>query len=264
MFEQLILGLIQGIAEWLPVSSEGLLVLIKTKFFSDQAMLCSSIQQALFLHLGTFFAALVYFFSDIKHLIKALWNYKNEDKETKKLLSFLIVATAISAVIGSGLLKMVFVYEAQLQIPGKIISLIIGLFLLITALVALRFHKEGKRNIVDLKIKDMLLLGLVQGLAVFPGVSRSGITVSSLLLRKFDKTAALRLSFLMSLPIVFVGSILLNLDNFVFEPIFLVGVFSSFVFGLMTIHILLKLAQRINFGLFMMVFGFLAILAAFI
>ena len=86
MLEQIILGTIQGIAEWLPVSSEGILVLIKTNFFAEQG-LEEAIKQILFLHLGTFLAALVYFRKDVLSLIKTLFNYKSANLETKKILS---------------------------------------------------------------------------------------------------------------------------------------------------------------------------------
>src|SRR3989339_2261259 len=103
MLEQIILGIIQGIAEWLPISSEGLIILVKSNFFS-QATLGENIRLALFLHLGTFLAALIYFRKDVFSLFNALFNFKKSEAETKKLFRFLIGATLISGILGLTLL----------------------------------------------------------------------------------------------------------------------------------------------------------------
>ncbi|VAW17354.1 Undecaprenyl-diphosphatase, partial [hydrothermal vent metagenome] len=115
------------------------------------------------------------------------------------------------------------------------------------------------RTPTDIKMIDSVTLGIVQGFAALPGLSRSGLTVASLLLRKFDEEQAIRLSFLMSIPIVLAGNILLNIKDFnpTLENLF--GFFFSFVFGLATIHILLKVAKKVNFAYFVLLFGLLMI-----
>jgi undecaprenyl-diphosphatase len=105
----------------------------------------------------------------------------------------------------------------------------------------------------------------VQGFAALPGFSRSGLTISALLLRKFDETAALRLSFLMSLPIVLGGNVLLNLkDGFVLSAGAVFGLVFSFVFGIFTIHVLFRVARKINFAYFVLGFGVITLVAAFL
>ena len=104
----------------------------------------------------------------------------------------------------------------------------------------------------------------MQGLSTLPGISRSGSTVSVLLLDKVDKTEALRLSFLMSLPIVLAGNIFFNLKGFAFSFNMLYGLFFSFVFGILTIHALIKVSKKINFGYFVLIFGLLMIVAGLI
>jgi len=264
MFESTILGIIQGIAEWLPISSEGLLVLVKTNIFGDVSGLKGIIRIALFLHLGTFFAALVYFRKDVFSLIKSFFKYKSADEEHKKILIFLIVATVISGIIGFLFINIFIKLEDQINITPKIITLIIGLLLLITAFLQIKAPSRGYKNSKDLKIKDGVLLGLMQGLAVLPGLSRSGLTVSTLLLRKFDDTQSLRLSFLMSLPIVLFGNIFLNVNDSLFSTEALIGLIFAFVFGILTIHLLLKLAKKINFGYFVLIFAVLTILSLFV
>jgi len=262
MFEYVILGIIQGIAEWLPVSSEGLIILAKTNFFHTPGNLEEAITQALFLHLGTFLAALIYFRRDVKKLVKTIFSYRSQSQETQKLFSFLLITTMISGAFGLLLIKTLTYISSQLESQGTIITLMIGCLLLGTAFLELKAKKSGYRNLCDLTIVDSILLGIVQGFAALPGFSRSGLTVSALLLRKLDKTYALKLSFLMSLPIVLAGNIALNTNALVWTVEALAGLFFSFIFGLAAIHLFLKLAEKINFGYFVLLFGVLTILSA--
>lgn len=264
MFEQIILGMVQGIAEWLPISSEGMIVLVKTHFFQGTDRFTDIIKLALFLHLGTFCAAFVYFFKDVIVLIRGLFNFSKQTEETQKLTFFLILTTLISGVLGLCLIKTVEHLTLSVGSIGQILTALVGGLLLITGYLELKAHKGGHRDTTQLKISDSIILGIVQGCAALPGLSRSGLTVSTLLLRRFTKTSALKLSFLMSLPIVLAGNIVLNLNEFTISKEGLIGLGCSFIFGLLTIHILLKLAEKFNFGLFVIGFGVLTLLAAFI
>ena len=104
----------------------------------------------------------------------------------------------------------------------------------------------------------------MQGIAVIPGLSRSGLTISGLLFRNFDETVALKLSFIMSLPIVLLGNIILNFSDFVFIKEMFFGLMFSFIFGLMTIHLLMEFSRKVKFGFFVIFFGLLTILAGLI
>jgi len=96
MLESIILGIIQGITEWLPISSEGMIVLARTSLFRNSADIVEGVHVALFLHIGTFFAALVYFRKDIMLLVKALATFPQADEVLRQTLVFLIVATFVS------------------------------------------------------------------------------------------------------------------------------------------------------------------------
>jgi len=264
MFESFILGTIQGVAEWLPISSEGMISLVRVNFFGDNN-LEDIIRIALFLHLGTFFSALIYFRKDVIKIIKDLFKYKVAKTEDKKLLNFLIVSTIISGTIGFILLKVILGLSESSDFSGRLITVIVGILLLLTAFLQLnKSARETNKSIGDLKFIDGVLLGIAQGFAVLPGLSRSGVTVATLLLRNFDDIQALRLSFLMSLPIVLGGNILLNMGTPIFSIENLVGLIFAFIFGLLTIHFLLKLAKKINFGYFVLIFGVLVVLSVFI
>lgn len=261
MFEQAVLGIIQGIAEWLPVSSSGVIALVKKSFFHSTLGLEELSEEILFLHLGTFLAALCYFHKKVFALIKSLCRFPKAPEEDRKVILFLTLSTIISGGIGLTLIKTLAAVEDSMDVTGKSITLLIGLCLLGTAYLELRSKKGGQKTAADLTLTDSILLGIAQGLAALPGFSRSGLTVASLLLRKFNKTDALQLSFLMSLPIVLAGNILLNIDQLAFTGPALIGLAFSFLFGLITIHALLKIAERVNFGYFVLIFAILTIIS---
>lgn len=256
MIESIILGFAQGVAEWLPISSEGLLVLLKVNVFKSSLSLNSLISYALFLHLGTFLAALVYFRKEVLDLLKSLFSNKR-----KEAVRFYIISTVITGIVGILILKLLGSFELS---SAKWIMLLIGIALLVTAF--LQFIKKGEqyKEEKDLKTIDSVILGILQGFSIIPGLSRSGLTVSGLLLRKFSDTTALKLSFIMSLPAVLAGNILLNLDKLALSPENLLGLLFSFLFGILTIHILLKLSQKINFAWFVLLFGLIVIASVFL
>lgn len=268
MLESIILGAIQGIAEWLPISSEGLIFLVKTNFFASQESVMAIAEEALFLHLGTFLAALIYFRQDVIVLLRTLFNYKSAVKENQNALIFIISATLISGILGFGLLALAIRLGDSLISATKAITLAVGLLLLVTAYLQLRprlrIRAGGLKQARDIKKSDSIILGFVQGLAVLPGLSRSGLTVAALLLRGFKEEFALKLSFLLSLPIVLGGNIILNLDKFIISVPALAGLATSFLLGILTINLFLRLARRINFGYFVLGFGLLMILAVFV
>lgn len=264
MIEQIILGIIQGIAEWLPVSSEGLIILAKTNLFHSDEPFEQMVRLALGLHFGTFLAALVYFRNDVKQLLTTLIRYKTQPAEQQKLIVFLILSTAISGSLGLLLIQSLGDLMAHAGNQSKWITFAIGCLLLGTAYLELRAKRGGYRQTKDLTLADGILLGLVQGCAALPGLSRSGLTVSTLLLRKIDKATSIKLSFLMSLPIVFFGNLILNWNALRGEANHLVSILFAFLFGLATIHLLLMVAEKINFGYFVLLFGVLTILSAMV
>ncbi len=242
--------------EWLPVSSEGLIVLANIHLFGKDD-LSESIQLALFLHLGTFFSALIYFRCKIWQLLKSLFHYPQSSLEQQATLKFLMISTLMSGLIGFGLLQTLIHLEEQLLTSGRVLTGLIGLLLLVTGGLQLSARAGQPRSAKDSSVLDAVILGVVQGLAILPGLSRSGLTISALLLRKFDDTDALTLSFLMSLPVVLGGNILLNANGSLLTTSNLLGTLFAFGFGLATIHILLKVSKRLNLGYFVLLFGLL-------
>jgi len=193
-----------------------------------------------------------------------LGNYKTTDVPTKKVLIFLVVSTIISGILGVFILSILENIETELVVTGKIITAFIGILLLVTALLQIKSKGGGTKSEEQLTTIDGIILGIMQGFAALPGLSRSGLTVSVLLLRKCNEVTSLKLSFLMSLPIVLGGNIILNADNFSLSINNVISLFFAFVFGLFTINILLKLAHKVNFGYFVLMFGLLTLSAVFV
>jgi undecaprenyl-diphosphatase len=264
MLESLIIGSIQGITEWLPVSSSGVIVLIKKNILHSGLDIATLSQQNLFLHLGTFFAALVYLRQDVARLCKRLRAFSEAPPEDRQIILFLLSVTVISGFLGAIFIKLLASAEGHWDVTGKFVTAVVGIFLLMTGFMELTAKPGGYKRETDIRLWDMILLGVAQGFAALPGISRSGITVSTLLLRKFDKSMSLRLSFLMSLPIVLAGNLLLHLSDITFSLEALTGLLSAFIFGLLSMHALIRFAQKVNFGYFMLCFGLLTIVSLFL
>lgn len=267
MFEQFILGIIQGITEWLPVSSKAFIILAKVNVFGSTENLDELIREALLLHIGTFFAAFVYFWKDIQKVIQQIIKSPQILIDRKgSLPQFLLITTIISGGLGFILLSLADnITAASVESTGKAITFLTGMLLVATGILQLNAKNIGTRTEKDVIRSDGIILGLVQAMAALPGFSRSGLTVSALILRNFTKVEALRLSFLMSLPIIFLGNIVLNFSEIThIDASHIVGIVTAFIVGLASIKALLLIAQRINFGYFVVGFGVLTLLAGFI
>ena len=256
----IILGIVQGITEWLPVSSEGINTLIQLHFFDEP--LAEAVRMSLWLHAGTLIAAVLYFRRDISDLIRLLPQYTRELKsgqttDRSKLISFLIVSTVLTAAIGAPLL---LIGLKQEEVPGGIVMAVIGGFLIITGLVQ-RYAPKFSGTRETTSIKDAVIVGVVQAFAAIPGLSRSGLTISTLLFRGYDPQRAIKISFLMSIPVVLAAEIGLGLiDGISFDVAAICGLVAAFVFGILTIGALIKLAARVRFWKFCIVLGILSLL----
>lgn len=264
MLEAIVLGAIQGIVEWLPLSSEGMTVLAQIHLFGASD-LSRAVSLSLFLHLGTLLAAVVYFRRDIIRLARSLFHWKEVDESTKAFVVFLVIVTIISGVFGFALLLSLEYAEAVLTLSARGLTLLIALALLATSIL-LWTRREGfeKRTEKDLSFLHSLLVGVGQGLSVIPGLSRSGTTISILLLSRIEERDALRISFIASIPLVFAGAIYLAIDGVVVGVEVIVGLIVAFVVGLGTIKLLMKIAKRIDFAAFVFVFSILMFIALFV
>ncbi len=263
MLEYAILGAIQGIVDWLPVSSEGAVVLAYMFLFPDGAGLGEMIRVALFLHIGSLLAVVVYFRKELFKLLSLLWNYRQSSREDQALFNFLIISSVVTGILGYAIFHFIDTSQQMALLTGSAIMLGIGALLLFTSWLQFRAKRASEqkkeRGKGELSFFDSLLLGVIQALAVLPGLSRSGSTISVLLLRKINESDALKVSFFMSLPVIIGGNIILNWQEFVWGSEKLIGLLVAFLVGLATIHLLLKVAEKLSFAWFTLFFGLLTI-----
>lgn len=260
LIQGLILGIIQGITEWLPISSEGINSLIMLQFFGKTFP--EAIHISVWLHTGTVLAAVVYFRRDVIDLLQKFPSYVREWRissglERDNITTFLIVSTLLTIIVGAPLMLIGLSQEA---IPAGLVMAIIGVFLIVTGLLQ-KYAPRLSGTKTRVSIKDAILLGVVQGFSALPGLSRSGLTVSTLLFRRYEAKYAIRISFLMSIPVVLAAEIgLVVIDGATFDLPSLVGILAAFSFGILTIGALLRIARRIQFWKFCLVLGVLSFL----
>jgi len=252
---QIVVALIQGLVEWLPISSEGQVVLFLYNFTSVSSDQIISL--VVWLHLGTALAVVVRYPRVIFEIISL---------KDKKLFRLLLVATLSTAITAVPLYF--FLKDNLAPVHGELLNVLVGVLLLVTAIVLYlptRREEEVADTEREVENKEAATTGLVQGLAVLPGLSRSGVTISALLMQRIDKETAMKFSFLMSVPAVLAilllevvtGSTLPSsvstLDLIIIEGI-------VFVTGLASMEFLLRLARRVSFWKLCLVLAVVAIL----
>jgi len=196
LIKAILLGLIQGLTEFLPISSTGHLLIGRKLFGLSEAGLFLDTM----LHFGTFISIVIVFWDQIKDLLK---------HPLTKMGRLLIVGTIPTAVIG-------LVFEDFFEAISKTGSTVGWEFLITGTIlwIADNKKKEGYKNIDKISYKDALLIGTLQGMAIFPALSRSGLTIAGALFRKIDKKEAATYSFLLSLPAILGGVFLQGMNIF--------------------------------------------------
>tara|TARA_B100000767_G_C19716893_1_gene515383 strand:- start:144 stop:902 length:759 start_codon:yes stop_codon:yes gene_type:complete len=252
MFEILLLSLIQGLTEFLPVSSSSHLILISNHLnFTNQ-----SISIDVSLHIGSFIAVVTYFFNDIKNFIK-----------NKFLFAKIIISSIPVMIVGFFLIKTNYIdILRSVKIIGWT-TVIFGALLFISD----KF-KINKKISKDFTFKTAVFIGILQILSLVPGVSRSGITITAARFLNFNRFESAKISFLLSIPTLAAVSIfglkeILYFNNFNFSFLNLIAIFLSFIFSFITIKFFLNyiknfslnvfVAYRIAVGLVILYFAYL-------
>jgi undecaprenyl-diphosphatase len=232
----ILLALIQGLTEWLPISSSGHLVIA-------QALMGLTVPVAfdVLLHLGTLVSVLIYFWKDITAIARSVFSFDTKSMNFRLFL-LVIVGSIPTAIIGYVFLNF---FESLFEnpVPVGFAFLLTGVLLLSTKL------GRGKR---DLDFLRAAIIGTVQGLAIAPGISRSGSTISAGLLCGVEKAKAFRFSFLLSIPAV-LGATLLKYNEIVMADVsasMLAGVAAAAVVGYLAIKIVSKMVLSNKFYLF--------------
>lgn len=244
VLRSLVLGIIQGLTEFLPISSSAHLILVP--WLMGWQVLGPTFDVAL--HLGTLFSLLLYFGRDWLDLVRAfgrsLWERRIAGDPLRRMSWFLLLGclpAALVGLFGEGIIERHFRHP----VPIAILMMLMGGLLIYS-------DKKGRlqKSLTEIGLSEALTIGLAQALALFPGVSRSGITMTVGLLLGFRRNAAARFSFLLASPIV-AGAALLKglhlLESGLPAPDrmpFLVGILSATLFGFLSIRYLLAYLER--------------------
>ncbi len=239
------LAVLQGATEFLPISSSGHLILPSLLFaWNDQGLTFD-----VAVHVGTLFAVLIYFRHDLQRLFFALITglLRREHSEDSKLASMLLAATIPAGVSGLLFASQVELYGRSLMLIG-VTSIGFGLLLFMSDRIG-----NKQRTLSDMDWKTALLIGLSQVLALIPGTSRSGVTMTAALFCNLDRAAAARFSFLLAIPIITASGLLRGIEllaagtESVEWIVLLYAIFISAVVAYLCIHTFLRLIERIGF-----------------
>ena len=237
LLEAIILGIIQGLTEFLPISSSGHLVL--GQYVLDIKLEGNGFE--IVTHLGTLVSVLCIFWKEILSLILDI-TYKNN----RKYIFYLILGTIPAVVIGFGAKS----YISELFESVQLVSIA----LMVTGLI-LFFSKKVKNNSLPIDAKKALLIGITQAIAIIPGISRSGITICTALALGMSGKNAAKFSFLLAIPAISGAGLLLALDSqsyITFIPLtsLIMAFMSSFIVGCICLKWLLSLLESGKFYFF--------------
>lgn len=228
LFEAIVFGVVQGLTEFLPVSSTAHIVITQLVF----GYTFPGLSFEIFLHIASVLAVMMYFWKDLWSVIKGFVLFilhRSKEHRTQFFFGvYILIATVITGGLGV-LLSDYFgdAFKTPAVIAGALT--ITGLSLIFIE----RFHQYGQRKEEDMSVKDSVIVGLGQTLAVVPGISRSGATLVVALLAGLDRETAVRYSFLLSIPVI-LGSTVLAVGDFTADMVNHIGVLNLFVSFLMT------------------------------
>ena len=260
-FQAFVMGIVQGITEFLPISSTAHLIIF-TKLFNWEKLGDKDFVDAI--QFGSVIAVVIYFWSDISHLLKGgLMAIRQKDwqREEWKIILGIVIGTIPALALGFILKDILPESALMIAIMSIVMSLLLGLA-----------EKIGsrKRGFDSLDTKDGILVGLGQMIALFPGASRSGSTLTTALFLGLERQAAARFSFLLGIPTLTIATLykavkIYSLNKF--EPsLLLVGIISTFIFSYLSIAFLLRFLQNQNTWVFVwyrLAFGTALLIAIF-
>jgi undecaprenyl-diphosphatase len=266
LFQAILLGIIQGLTEFLPISSSGHLVVVpKLLGWPDHSLAFDAA-----LHFGTALALLAYFWRDWLALLAAFWDglrsAQGRAESRWKLIWMLGLGSLPGGVVG-------FLFEDQIEALLRGAATVAAALIVVAVLMWLadRFSPQ-RRKVSDLGYRDALLVGLAQATALWPGVSRSGATIATGLALGMTREAAARFSFLLATPIVVAAGLYQVLKDVVLKGMppgettaFAAGMLAAFLVGLAAIGFLLRYVQRYSLAVFVVyrvILGIVVLLVA--
>lgn len=246
MLKTIILGIIQGIGEFLPISSSAHLILVPYLFGWEQSSMAFDIA----LHFGTLAAVLVIFFKDWWRLFIGAVNKitKGKDSFDNKMFWYLVIATVPGAILGFLLDDIVEnVFRQKIWLIASALA-IMGILIYLGDKWA-NNHYKIETDFKHISLKQALVIGLSQSLAIIPGFSRSGTTILTARLMGLSKSAATKFTFLLSVPII-AGATILEIGNLQLGVETFIGILTAFTVGILSIKFLLNYIKKHDFSVF--------------
>lgn len=245
IIEAIILGLVQGLTEFIPVSSSGHLVLLHELFGITETGLAFDVS----LHIGTLMALIIFFHKEIRLLILGILGRNNHKK-----LAWLIAFATVPAVIAGVLLKDLAETSFR-SVTIVAVNLILVALLMIMAENYAKKHFEKKTALHKINLKQAMTIGVAQAVALVPGVSRSGSTITAGIFSGLDRVAATRFSFLLAIPATFGAVLKTLLDGGASElgsqpGVAFAGIFAAFLSGLFAIRFLIRYLAKHDLKIF--------------
>ena len=256
LWEAIILGLVQGIAEFLPISSSGHLSILQN-LFNIQSADDNHMFFNVLLHFATLISVCIFYWQDVREIIQAAVNIvvpNNSSKINKKSAAGRLIIMIIVATIP---LVLVLPIKGQLEKLNSSTSFI-GIALILTGFMLFVSDKmaQGSKNEKNMKILDAAIVGICQAIAVIPGLSRSGTTITAGIASGLDRVFAVKFSFLISIPAVLGATLLEVVDafkagiDFRLLPIYLVGMIVAGLVGYVSISLVKYISKSGKFGRF--------------
>lgn len=253
IIQAIILGIIQGLSEFIPISSSAHLVITQSllgwKLSTQEAFIFDVL-----VHLGTLIALIIYFYQDIWQIIRAVVSgiaTRHPFSEHESRLGWIILLATLPAVIAG------LIFQSQVEQTFSS-PLFAGIFLFLTAILLFLAEIIGKRKrkLEQINWKDGLIIGLFQAIALLPGVSRSGSAITGGMVRNLDRPASARFSFLLSIPAIAGAVVLASVDlikapNFALQiPTLIAGFIVSGLVGYLSIRWLLSYLTKHSLYIF--------------
>lgn len=246
IIQSIILGIVQGVGEFLPISSSAHLVLVPYLFGWEESGLAFDVA----LHFGTLLAVLAIFFKDWWNLFVGAVRKvtKKEDSNENKMFWYLVIATIPGALVGFILDDVIEnVFRKQIWLIALALA-VMGVLIYVGDKWASKHYKK-ETTFDKISLKQAFIVGCSQALAVIPGFSRSGTTILTGRLMGISKEAVTKFTFLLSVPIIF-GATILKVGDLTFSIEVVVGVLTSFVVGVLSIKFLLSYIKKHDFSVF--------------
>jgi undecaprenyl-diphosphatase len=240
----ILLGLTQGITEWIPISSKTQVTAVYLKILNGDPNLVIPI--LLYVHMGTVIAATLYFRNEIMRIFADFMRKPMDlQAHSRGKLGFLFTSLLFTGIVGIPLLLL---EKKMPSLDAGLLFVLMGAGLLVTGLLLLMQKGLKERKADSVNWLDGVFTGILQGFSILPGISRAGTSTTALIWRGFDSESSFHLSFLLSIPTVILAELVLYVGGLSSFPVWdgILLAVSSFIFGYLVLDVILRVVKKVN------------------